>query len=191
LAVNRTGGLPATWSAAGSGIDPARTVRAALWELTQLVAFPPAWNARDAEPLLADPWQVQTLENHIQLYTLPETLPRVTAVLGGPRVSLAEAFPGWPDQLVRAAGGRVRGALEHVAGRFAAAGLDDIILVDQRTRDHTDLGLSVLKAVVPGVIPLSFGQAHQRLSGLPRLARALVTTVQAGREAPFDPHPFP
>ncbi|MDH6130001.1 TOMM precursor leader peptide-binding protein [Kitasatospora sp. GP82] len=191
LAVNRTGGFPATWSAAGSGVHPEAAIRAALWELTQLITTPTDWDRGRIEPMLDDPWQVDVLEDHLRLYNLPETLPRVTSVLGGPRLPLTEAFPGWPDRIRQAAGGTVRGALEYVADLFGAAGLDRIVLVDQSTRDHTDLGLAVVKAVVPGILPMCFGQAQQRLAGLPRLAEALAGTAQGGRPIPYDPHPFP
>ncbi|MFF1491518.1 TOMM precursor leader peptide-binding protein [Streptomyces sp. NPDC058304] len=190
LAVNRTGGHPASWSAAGSGADPESAVRAALWELTQMVTRPPG-NPEVGAPMVADPWQVDLLEDHVDLYNRPETLPRVTAVLGGPRVALHEAFPDWPDRLVRAAGGTVRGALDFVRARFADAGLDRIVLVDQSTRDHTDLGVAVAKAVVPGILPMCFGHSQQRLAGLPRLTAALRGTAQEHRQAPYDPHPFP
>lgn len=190
LAVNRTGGHPASWSAAGSGADPESAVRAALWELTQMVTRPPG-DPEAGASMVADPWQVDLLDDHVDLYNRPETLSRVTAVLGGPRVSLPEAFPDWPDRLVRAAGGTVRGALDFVRARFADAGLDRIVLVDQSTRDHTDLGVAVAKAVVPGILPMCFGHSQQRLAGLPRLTAALRGTAQEHRQPPYDPHPFP
>ncbi|MEU7021253.1 TOMM precursor leader peptide-binding protein [Streptomyces sp. NPDC046203] len=190
LAVNRTGGHPASWSAAGSGTDPESAARAALWELTQMVTRPPG-DPEAGASMVADPWRVDVLEDHVDLYNRPETLPRVTAVLGGPRVALGDAFPDWPDRLVRAAGGTVRGALDFVRARFADAGLDRIVLVDQSTRDHTDLGVAVAKAVVPGILPMCFGHSQQRLAGLPRLAAALRGTAQEHRQPPYDPHPFP
>jgi ribosomal protein S12 methylthiotransferase accessory factor len=141
--------------------------------------------------MLDDPWLVDQLDDHIRLHALPEKRDRVTAVLGGPETTLAEAFPGWPDRLRRASGGRVRGALEYVAGLYRDAGLERIVLVDQSTREHTDLGLAVVKAVVPGIVPMCFGHAQQRLAGLERLSAALAGTPGAGRDIPYDPHPFP
>lgn len=187
MALHGTGGFPATWSAAGTGVDGESAVRAALWELTQLVTSPIDYDRDRAARMLADPWLIDDIEDHIQVYNLPETLPRVSAVLGGPRVTLPDAFPNWPDDLRRAAGGRVRGALDHVRDKYVAAGLDTIAVVDQSTRDHADLGLAVAKAVVPGIVPMCFGHAQQRLSGLPRLTAALF----GQGTAPYDPHPFP
>ncbi|WP_055552659.1 TOMM precursor leader peptide-binding protein [Streptomyces kanamyceticus] len=191
LVVNREHPFPATYSSGGSGADPNTAVRGALREVAQLVTNNAEWERADVEPMADDPWLLEELEHHLRLYTLPQNLDRATAALGGPRVTLADAFPGWPDTLRRAAGGHVKGALDHVRGLYAAAGLDRIVLVDQSTREHRDAGIAVAKAVVPGILPMCFGHAQQRLTNLPRLTAALAGTPQAGRQAPYDPHPFP
>ncbi|MFP8943261.1 TOMM precursor leader peptide-binding protein [Streptomyces fenghuangensis] len=191
MALNRAGDFPATFSAAGSGIRPESVVRAALWELGQIVTDPVEWDRAQAEAMLEDPWRIEVLDDHLRLHALPEKRDRVTTVLGGPRVALEDAFPGWPQKLERAAAGDVRGALEYVRGLYSAAGLDRIVLVDQTTRDHADLGTAVAKAVVPGIVPMCFGHAHQRLAGLPRLAAALAGTPSEHASVPYDPHPFP
>lgn len=192
LAVNRTGRYPASYSAAGSGARPEAAAVAALWEMAQLVATDPEPDRAVAERLHADPWLMSNPEDQVRYYRLPRTLDRITAVLGGPRVGLAEAFPDWPGRLVRAAGGRVEGALDHVVGLFHGAGLDRILVVDQTTREHRDLGLHVAKAVVPGIVPMCFGIANQRLGGLARLRRALPDPSASGLERAWrEPHPFP
>ncbi len=189
LAINRSGGYPASYSAAGAGVDPARAVRGALTELAQMVCQPPWWERTHVEPMLADPWLVCGMDDHIGLYALPETLPRIIAVLGGPVMKMDEVFPGWPQCFTDAADGDVKGALDQVADRFRRAGLDQIVVVDQSTRDHLDLGLRVVKAVVPGIVPMCFGHAQQRLLGLDRLTR-VIPPGRAG-DIPYDPHPFP
>ncbi|MFE6974637.1 TOMM precursor leader peptide-binding protein [Streptomyces sp. NPDC057682] len=191
LAVNREHPFPASFSAAGSGCDPVSVARTALWELTQLVTDPVTWTREDIEPMFADPWRVDQLHDHLKLYSLPEALPRVTTVLGGPRVALRDAFPAWPHRLREAARGDVRRALDFTAGLFAAAGLERVLTVDQSTVEHRDLGLAVAKAVVPGITPMCFGQPQQRLSGLPRLTAAVARGPAGNRTAPYDPHPFP
>lgn len=191
VAVNRVRPFPATYSAAGSGVDPTSVVRNALWELAQLVTEPVDWDRAAVERMVDDPWLMEKLDDHLRLYALPERRDRVATVLNGPQVPLAEAFPGWPGRFRDAAGGDVRGALEYVAGLFGSAGLDRIVVVNQSTREHADLGVVAAKAVVPGITPLCFGHAHQRLAGLPRLEAALAATGQAHRRSPYDPHPFP
>ncbi|MFD6556220.1 YcaO-like family protein [Streptomyces sp. NPDC058398] len=188
LAVRRDGGLPATFSTAGCHPDPEQAVRSALWELAQLVTGGLNWDPKPLEPLIDDPWQVEELAQHWRRYTFPELLPRVERVLGGPVLPLADAFGGWPRPLIRAAGGDVTGALEYVLDLYRAAGLGTVLAVEQSTPDHSALGMSVVKCVVPGILPMCFGQAHQRLSGLDRLLSRLDADPA---DLPLDPHPFP
>lgn len=188
LAVSATGAFPASFTSAGSGADPVSAARSGLREVAQLVTTPHDWDHDDALRLVEDPWRVRELEDHVRWSSAPETLDRVTSVLGGPRTTLEEAFPGWPDVL-RPADGTILGTLRLVTERFAAAGLDEVVVVDQSTCEHRDLGLHVAKAVVPGTVPMVFGQAHQRLLGIPRLERVLAG--QVGGSHPYDPHPFP
>ncbi|MFG3487375.1 TOMM precursor leader peptide-binding protein [Streptomyces sp. NPDC047972] len=191
LAVNRLNPFPATFSSAGSGADPQSAIRGALREVAQLVTNPVDWTRETVEPMVEDPWLVQELEDHVRFSSLPETAARATAALGGPRVTLDEAFPDWPGRMARGSGGDVRGALDFVRGLFAEAGLDRIVLVDQTSREHADAGIHVARAVVPGIVPMCFGHAQQRLAGLPRLTAALRGTGQEHRAIPLDPHPFP
>lgn len=114
-----------------------------------------------------DPWLVEELEDHVRFSSIPETRDRALAGLGGPAVTLEDAFPDWPGRLERAAGGDVRGTLEFVSSLFADAGLGRIVVVDQTSREHADAGIAVARAVVPGIVPMCFGHAQQRLDGLP------------------------
>jgi ribosomal protein S12 methylthiotransferase accessory factor len=189
LAVHREHRFPATFTTAGAGPDPVDAIRGALWELGQLVVAGRDLDPEQAAALHADPWTISQLEDHIRINALPERIDRVTRVLGGPCVTPDEAFPGWPGALADAAAGDVTGALRFVEGLYAAAGLTDILVVDQSTSEHRRVGLTAVKAVVPGIVPMCFGHAHQRLNGLPRLAAAVVDFDPDG--IPFDPHPFP
>lgn len=185
LLIGREPGRPASFSAAGSNPDPRLAVRAALWEVGQCALAGATWDDAEIERLAADPWQVDELHDHITRNASPQLLPRVTRSLGGPKVSLQDAFPGWPEVFVGAAGRDVTQALQFVVALFRAAGLDTILTVDQSSREHRELGLSVVRCVVPGIVPMCFGQAQQRLGNLPRLDAVL------GDAAPLDPHPFP
>jgi ribosomal protein S12 methylthiotransferase accessory factor len=193
VAVNRSpDAVPATLSAAGSNAEPAVAVRAALWELAQLVARPLDWDVAGARRLVDDPSRVESIDDHVHLYARPETRERVGLALGGPEVSLGEAFPGWPGELCLQAAGDVRGALDYLLAQTAGAGLDEALVVDQSSEDHRDLGLSVARVVVPGMLPMCFGAAHQRLGGLARREAVIIGDGRdADTEALFDPHPFP
>jgi|GEM_PF-4920282 len=187
LVIHRDRIVPASFSAAGSSPDPDLAVRSALWEVSQLVIAGLTWDPAEHVDSITDPWRVATLLDHIRRNAFPELLPRLEKVLGGPKVSRAEAFPGWPDVLTDAAGRDVTGALRTVADLFAGAGLDSILVVDQSTPEHRQLGVHAARCVVPGIVSLTFGHAQQRLLGLPRLLGDLPVPDDFG----FDPHPFP
>lgn len=194
LAVRTDGGWPATVSAAAAHPDPERAALAALWELVQLVGYGLDVRRDVVERMVADPWLVVELEDHLRRYTSPELLDRVTEVLGGERLAIADAFPSWPDAFRRTADGDVTRALRVVADLYAAAGLDEIIVVDGSTRDHRDLGLRAVRVIVPGIVPMCFGQAQQRYAGVTRFAAAVADArgcALAEDELPLDPHPFP
>jgi len=195
LAVNRLpDAVPATFSAAASSPVPIDAVRGALWELVPLVGTPPDGNTDHVGRLVDDPSLVDTIEDHVNLFTRPEMRHRVTEVLGGPTSTLAAAFPGWPDRLCHAAQGDVRGALDFLVAQCRQAGLDQALVVDQSTREHRDIGLRVARVIVPGILPMCFGSPQQRLSGIPRRARALEALGRGDnddRDLLLDPHPFP
>lgn len=190
LAVNAEQLFPVSFSSAGSSADPQSAVRGALREVAQLVTMSWDWGPADVAAMVADPWLVQDLEDHVRVNSAPAVLSRAAAVLGGPQVTLAEAFPGWPQRMRSAARGSVGGALHFVGELLGDAGLDQVLLVDQSSQEHLDAQIGAVKAVVPGTVPMCFGHA-QRLVGLPRLDAALAGTAAADRSAPFDPHPFP
>ncbi|MEV8512071.1 TOMM precursor leader peptide-binding protein [Dactylosporangium sp. NPDC051484] len=191
MALNRAGVFPAAYSSGGSSVDPAGAIRSALREVAQLATDPIEPDTYDKDAMLADPYHVEELVHHAWLYTHPETLERTTRVLGGPVVTVEEAWPDWPGRLLRAAGGDVRTTFDFLRARFADAGLDRILVVDQSTREHRDAGIAVAKAVVPGILPMCFGHAQQRLKNQWRLERALTGTPADGAALPYDPHPFP
>ena len=194
MALRPDGRMPTCHSSAGSSPDPVQAVRAGLWEVSQMVRGGLNWDVEALRPAVADPWLVDELFDHHRRYAYPELQHEIEPLLGGPVVSLAEAFPSWPGVFTDAARGDVTEALRFVEGLFRGAGLEQIVVVDQSTPEHTAAGLSAVKAVVPGILPMCFGQAQQRLLGLPRLAAALADahgTPPRDEDFPFDPHPFP
>ncbi|WP_215802217.1 YcaO-like family protein [Rathayibacter toxicus] len=193
LAVHPVGGFPATFSTAGAHPKPLEAVRAALRELVQVVGAPRDWDRDRIWPMVDDYWLVETIEDHYQLGAEPEFAERVLTALGGPEFTLDEAFPGWPNELwIPQARRGIDYGLDVLLGLLAEVGLHEVVVVDQTTQDHSDLGLAAAKAVVPGMVPMLFGQTQQVLAGIPRLQQ------WAGfSDDPFDdrfasaPHPFP
>lgn len=84
---------------------------------------------------------------------------------------------------------RTGGDLRSLVAAVAAIG-EDVVVVDLTSADVADLGLRVVRVVVPGFHPLQMGHANRCLGGR-RLPEALLA---AGREPDRDnpyPHPFP
>jgi ribosomal protein S12 methylthiotransferase accessory factor len=66
----------------------------------------------------------------------------------------------------------------------------DVIACDLTTPDVAELGLSVVRVVVPGFHPLQMGHANRCLGGTRLPAAVGVDTWSAGHDNPY-PHPFP
>jgi ribosomal protein S12 methylthiotransferase accessory factor len=69
-------------------------------------------------------------------------------------------------------------------------------VVDQTTPEHRASGLSCVKVVIPGALPMTFGHDFRRVDGIARLQQ--VPHLLGYRDAPLepsgvnpDPHPFP
>jgi ribosomal protein S12 methylthiotransferase accessory factor len=72
----------------------------------------------------------------------------------------------------------------------------DLLVVNQTAPEHRAGGLACVKVIVPGTMSMTFGHAHRRLSGLPRLRTAPATLGHRHRpvedaEVCLLPHAFP
>lgn len=128
--------------------------------------------------------QVRSFEDHVHLWGDRTMLHRADFLLNA-----AEQVPvraGCPDP-------SVAGQVEWVVQRLAAAGLEAIV-VDITPEDVRALGLHVVRAIVPGAIPLSSDHRFQPLGG-ERLYRVPVLLGQRAPRSINDfnpvPHPFP
>jgi ribosomal protein S12 methylthiotransferase accessory factor len=89
----------------------------------------------------------------------------------------------------------VKQEVETCVGRLAARGLE-VLAVDLTTDDISELGLQVVKVLVPGSLPLDFGVRWPHLGGR-RLYEAPRRMGYRGRvarhpaEVNLFPHPFP
>ncbi|MFE2377009.1 TOMM precursor leader peptide-binding protein [Streptomyces sp. NPDC059398] len=191
---------PAVLCAGGSGLDPERGIFGALHELvTAIEAYGLIYPQRreDAARMREDPEQVRLMDDHALLYCDPVAARRLDFLLapgGRPpqeRLNLRELADryAWPRHT------DLRADLDTLVSRFAANGLEAIV-VDQTTPVHAASGLSCVKAVVPGLLPMTFGHHLRRISGLDRV---LTVPHRLGRlsrplrpeEVNPHPHPFP
>jgi ribosomal protein S12 methylthiotransferase accessory factor len=167
---------PAVLCAAGSGLDPERGVLSALHELVTVVEaylmlYPE--RRREAERMRIDSELVRQMDDHALLYCDAVAAERLDFLLAAehadpaaPRLdlrALTEHY-AWPRNA------DLRADLDELVGRYAASGLE-VIVVDQTTPEHAASGLSCVKVLSPGLLPMTFGHHLRRVDGLDRALR--------------------
>ncbi len=193
LAVHEGEGQPKSFTAAGAHPNPERAALSALRELVPDVFIYHQEHSDEAlRRMLHDPHEVKGLEDHVALYTLPEAAERLSFLDRSPRRSFHESFSDWRERWVRPRIEDVLGALtDHV---LESCG--DVIAVDLTSPGGRAVGQHTAKVIVPGTLPMTFGELHRRTSGLPRL---LEVPAKLGywpapkklEELSLFPHPFP
>ncbi|GAA3346686.1 hypothetical protein GCM10020358_58620 [Amorphoplanes nipponensis] len=195
-------GVPAVWALAADATGEPHRARAAcaaachpdqgqaaLNALAELGPLLPdlgrAYAARAdlAAAMARDASLVTEMEHHALLYAEPSVFDRFDFLTRS-----TQTVPLRPDIL----GGADLGAdLTAMIGRYLATGLD-VVVVDQTTPEQRAGGFTCVKVVVPGTLPMTFGQANRRVHGLPRLVSVPAALGRAvPRELNPHPHPFP
>ncbi|AXX31172.1 TOMM precursor leader peptide-binding protein [Actinosynnema pretiosum subsp. pretiosum] len=178
--VEGRGGFPCAFYAAGAGLDVEAAVRAAAAEVVMDVeagakryrSEPGDYELGRLRRMLREPRLVRTMDDHVNVNALPEALGRHDFLVPGPGRELVA--PDVPS-------GDLDALLEHYVRRWEALGLE-VIAVDQSdpvVRER--LGLCSAKVIVPGAVPMTFGEVNRRTGGIPRLRLS----------GPPLPHPFP
>ncbi|GAA5020355.1 TOMM precursor leader peptide-binding protein [Kitasatospora paranensis] len=175
-------GRPRAVSTGGSGLRPAEAILAALHELSQTVeymtvlALAPGWRER-AQHLADHPDEVRSMADHLLCAANPATFDRYSFLTDDPVTST------WQQGLERWHWPRnadIGADLDEAVRRFAAAGMD-VIAVDTTSTEQASGGFTCVKVMAPGSVPMTFGHAARRVTGLPRLAEVRNP----------HPHPFP
>jgi ribosomal protein S12 methylthiotransferase accessory factor len=173
---------PKAVSTGGSGLRPAEAMLAALHELSQtveyvtLLALDPRWCDR-AQYLADHPDEVHSMADHLLCAANPATFDRYSFLLDDP-VTLT-----WQQRLERwhwPSNADIGADLDESVRRFAAAGMD-VVAVDTTSTEQTSGGFRCVKVIAPGSVPMTFGHAARRVTGLPRLSEVRNP----------HPHPFP
>lgn len=159
LAVSRHGSseCPAVVVAASASLDPARAARSALEELAHTGQF---CHAIVRELPRLDPDAGRTVvdqESHLN-YWCDQANARGIEFLFASDAELAF------DELEDAGTGSAAGDLRELSMRIAATGHRPL-LRELTTPDVAELGLAVVRAVVPGYHPLVCGHRHRALGG--------------------------
>lgn len=192
LAVNLSGDRerPTVVMSAGAHLEREAAILAALRELVAqinllLEVFPA--RRKWAEQLFADGDLISQLQDHPLANSVPQAFARFEPYLSTAGQSKDDnpSAQGMHQPTGKIA--TTRGALAHVASALSRSGME-VIVVDQTSRELEHVGLRSVKAIVPGLIPITFGPSHVRLSGLSRPADA---ARRLGMDRLFlEPHPF-
>lgn len=184
---------PALVCAAGAHLDPEQATLSAICEVSPLLEdlvrrYP--GEAERARAMVEDSALVRTMPDHSLLYGHPGAARRLEFLTAAdpprPLRSVGRAFAPRID---------LREDLQSVLDRLLAVGLD-VIVVDQTTAEHAACNLACAKVLVPGAVPMTFGQRLRRTEGLDRLLR--LPQILGHHSHPLvprqlnpHPHPFP
>lgn len=193
VAVGRDPDGPAVLAGAGAHPDLRQAVVGALYELAKRVlGITHYYPTRRAEvlPMLEDARMVKQLEHHPMVNCLPEARERFSFLLDQRTTPL-------PIDSVRADGHAptldLRDDLASAVDAMLGCGFD-VLVVDQTMPEVASSGLTCVKVMSPGLIPISFGHLTRRTENLPRLAGAVTlpyeSALSPGEEPGSLPHPF-
>jgi len=194
LAKNRTQEGINLICAAGAHLDPVRAVKSALHEVAgMLLSFNDKFkeNRERYERMLYDPFLVQQMEDHSMLYSLPQAEERLKFLLDDNRPM--RTFEEEYKTKVRHAD--LTDDLKELLQAFRRLNLD-VVVVDQTTPETKRNGLYCVKVLIPGMLPMTFGQHLIRLTGLERVLRIPMELGYAKEPLTPEqlnphPHPFP
>jgi ribosomal protein S12 methylthiotransferase accessory factor len=188
---------------AGASLDPQAALAAGLREIaTDAVNLP--WRTGLAEEKLramaADFDQVEVLHDHPLLYGLPEMARHAAFLLDdppggpGPRITLS-ALREQTAAAGLAPAHDLREDVERCVAVLAGGGFDTVV-VDQTMPEQRDIGAFTASVIVPGLVPIDFGQSRQRALNLTRTRTALRAAGRLAHDLEPEelnqaPHPFP
>lgn len=186
---------PKAFVAAGSHPHPEQALLKALREFAMFLAFPRQMdqqNRTQALEMLADASLVQKMDHHPLVYYLPEAFERLHFLYHTPRQqTFQEAFHDFyhclPERM------DLRDDLECLIGSYMRRGTD-IIVIDQTAPEHRPCGLHCVKVLMPGMLPMTFGQHNRRIIGFERLYQLPLTLGYQDHPlttAEINPHPHP
>ncbi|AFR07145.1 YcaO-like family protein [Nocardiopsis alba] len=183
---------PCRFLSAGASLFPAAAAESALVELAGLVAamcvdFEDRTERAHAMSLDFD--QVRGLDDHSLVAALPSSRGWFDFLTRADRpiVRMAELLKENPGHAT------VRADLDYVAERIGGAGAS-VYFADVTTRELRWRDLVCVRAITPGLLPITFGHPFRRMEGLPRLYadalphRSLLQPGESPRDVP--PHPF-
>ena len=188
-------GKPKAFVAAGSHPHPEQALLKALREFAMFLAHPRQLDQQSrarAREMLADSSLVQRMDHHPSVYYLPEAFERLHFLYHTPRQqTFQEAFQDfyqYPPECMD-----LRDDLERLIGSYQKHGTE-VIVVDQTAPEHRPCGLHCVKVLMPGMLPMTFGQNNRRIIDFERLHQLPFTLGYRSHPlttAEINPHPHP
>lgn len=180
---------PAAVYAAGAHLDRDKAIRAALSEAVTFIYRHDAKERdeklRKARALLDDPTQVRSMADHsLQCWPQRALAERGFATSAGPALA-------WSDMPNASATEDVPTSQllsDLVAATLAVA--TDVVVVDQSFAPLKSRGVHCAKVLAPGLLPMTFGHQHRRIS-VERLMQVAGRDDRAVARFRDDPHIFP
>ena len=188
---------PKVLCAAGSHPHPERALVKALQELggALLPLLSPEIFEQEQEHLYEmfnDPFKVQTMTDHSQLYWLPQAFERLSFLYCSPcHQSFQEAFSDFYAQPPQSMD--LRDDLIMMINHYTQRGID-IVVVDQTSPEQDLHDLHCVKVLMPGTLSMTFDHAYRRMTGCQRLYQipyALGYHPQPLTDEDINPHPHP
>ncbi|MFP5114896.1 TOMM precursor leader peptide-binding protein [Bacillaceae bacterium C204] len=180
--------------AAGAHLDPVRAVKSAVHELAGMMLTLDEkleTNQKEYTRMLKDSSLVKQMDDHGMLYGLPQAEERLNFLLNDhrPLLTFAEEFKWESSHL------DLTDDLQDILEVFRQINLD-VIVVDQTTPELIRNGLYCVKVLIPGMLPMTFGQHLTRVTGLDRVLRVPMELGYSQQPLTFEqlnphPHPFP
>ncbi|MFE3329202.1 TOMM precursor leader peptide-binding protein [Streptomyces sp. NPDC059176] len=183
---------------AGAALDPEAALAAALCEIaTDAVQLLDRFHRDEAgyRAMAADVTRITGLHDHPLVYAVPEMGRHADFLLRRPAPPAPSAVADLRWETADGAGPDVRDRLLATVHAVTSAGFD-VVVVDQTAPEQRALGLSTVKVLVPGLLPLDFGWTRQRARHMPRMRTALREAGLRPDDLGADdlnpgPHPFP
>ncbi|GHO41908.1 TOMM precursor leader peptide-binding protein [Ktedonospora formicarum] len=186
---------PKAFVAAGSHPHPEQALLKALREFAMFLSFPRQLNDQnraEARRMLADSSLVQKMDHHPLVYYLPEAFERLHFLYHTPRQqTFQQGFPACYQEEPQHMD--LREDLEDLISYYHKQGIDTVV-VDQTAPEHRPCGLSCVKVIMPGMLPMTFGQANRRIIDFQRLHQLplkLGYQDHSLTEEEINPYPHP
>jgi ribosomal protein S12 methylthiotransferase accessory factor len=188
-------GMPKVHVVAGSHPHPEQALLRALRELTTSLEFSPqSYQQRRAGALamFTNAGLVKEMPDHPLVYYLPEAFDRFHFLYSTQQQQTFQEAFGDPYRHMPASMD-LRDDLTYLINYYLNCGIDTIV-VDQTAPEHIPCGLRCVKIIMPGMLPMTFGQHNRRITGFERLHQLPFILGYKNHpltEAEINPHPHP